>query len=241
MKNKSNFSASRISELLAVGTGKTAQSYILDLALQEIDLKQDFDTKEMKHGRVCQVDCYQFVIEANYQNTKWHDDFMPINEYCGASPDFFIEGNTGDVKCPYTIDNFITQIYNPPKKYLLQIQMQMIAAKCNMGYLCFYLSKPEIWGEDKWEEYPFSLEKRYKIIEIKKDTEIQDLILKKVEEAHPLKIQLVSLLLGATNIELEQFYYEQFEGLAYKPLKEATSFYNLNEIFRVKDKFYYKK
>jgi len=33
------FSASRISELLAGGTGKTAQSYCLDLAMEMIDIK----------------------------------------------------------------------------------------------------------------------------------------------------------------------------------------------------------
>src|SRR5688572_21348496 len=94
-----NFSASRISELLAGGTGKTAQNYILDLALQSLSIKDELSTKATEHGLNNQLYAFEKVVQPLYPGSVWHDEYIPINEYCGASPDS-LDGNIPtDVKC----------------------------------------------------------------------------------------------------------------------------------------------
>ena len=239
---QTRFSASRISELLAGGQGKTAQSYVLDLALQSIGIKEDFSTPAMKHGIQNQLAGFEQVVKPLFPNAEWHDEFISINEFCGASPDILNEGNPMDIKCPYHIDSFLDQINSVPKKYYQQVQMQMIACKAEVGHLIFYLTKPEEWGEEtEVVEYPFPLELRFKIFEFKKDEEIQENILKKVVESEPKKIQMIELLNSANVISEEQFFYEQINGFAFRKLQDCSNILNLDKITRVKDKFYYAK
>jgi hypothetical protein len=239
---KTYFSASRISELLAGGAGKTAQSYILDLSLQAIGLKDDFDTPAMRHGRVNQIKGFEDVVVPLFPNSEWHDDFIVINEHCGSSPDILNEGNPMDIKLPFYIDSFIEQINKPPTKYYQQVQMQMLACKADVGHLIFYLTKPEVWGDEtELVEYPFPLALRFKIFEFKKDEEVHDLILSKVEESEPKKQSMIKLLQDAEIMEAEQFFYEQMSGYAYRKLSDCNNILNLDKVIRVNDKFYYGK
>ena len=163
---QTRFSASRISELLAGGTGKTAQSYILDLSLQSLGIKDELSTPAMKHGIQNQLAGFEAVVKPLYRNAEWHDEFILINPFCGASPDILNEGNPMDIKCPFFIDAFIEQINKPPTKYYQQVQMQMLACKADVGHLIFYLTKPEEWGQEtELVEYPFPLALRFKIFE----------------------------------------------------------------------------
>lgn len=239
---QTRFSASRISELLAGGTGKTAQSYILDLAMQSIGLRDEVSTLAMKHGIQNQLNGFEQVIKPLFPDAEWHDEFIHINEYCGASPDILDNGNPMDIKCPYYIDTFIEQINKPPTKYFAQVQMQMMACKSDIGRLVFYLTKPEEWGQEtEVIEYPFPLELRFKIFEFKTDEELQENILKKVEESQPKKEQMIKLLTDAELMEVEQFFYEQMNGFSYRKLSDCNNVLNLDKCIRVGDKFYYKK
>lgn len=239
---QTRFSASRISELLAGGTGKTAQSYILDLAMQSIGLREEFTTPAMTHGIQNQMNGFEKVVKPLFPNAEWHDEFILINEYCGASPDILNDSSPMDIKCPYYIDTFIEQINKPPSKYFAQVQMQMMACKSDIGRLVFYLTKSEEWGQEtEVVEYPFPLELRFKIFEFTKDEEIQEKILEKVEESQPKKIQMIELLNNANVISEEQFFYEQMNGFVYRKLQESNNILNLASVIRVNDKFYYKK
>jgi len=239
---QTRFSASRISELLAGGQGKTAQSYILDLAMQSIGLKDDFTTPAMKHGIQNQISGFEAVVKPLFPNAEWHDEFILINEFCGASPDILNEGNPMDIKCPYHIDSFLDQINSVPKKYYQQVQMQMMACKADVGHLIFYLTKPEEWGQEtEVVEYPFPLELRFKIFEFKKDEEVHDLILKKVEESEPKKQSMIKLLNEAEIMDEELFFYAQIDGFAFRKLQDCNNILNLDKVVRVKDKFYYAK
>lgn len=233
------FSASRISELLAGGSGKTAQSYILDLALQSIGIKEEVSTPAMKHGIQNQINGYESVVKPLFPNAEWHDEFILINEFCGASPDILCEGEPMDIKCPYFIDTYLEQISQPPKSYYAQVQMQMMACKADTGRLIFYLTKPEEWGSEEITEYPFPLELRFKIFEFNKDEEMQDGILKKVEECQPKKESIIKLLQDAELMETDQFFYEQLNGYSYRKLKDCNNILNLDKVIRVGDKFYY--
>lgn len=239
---QTRFSASRISELLADGQGKTAQSYILDLALQSLGIKDDISTPAMKHGINNQLNAFQQVVKPLYPTAEWHDEFILINDYCGASPDVLIESSPLEQKCPFFIDAFIEQINKPPTKYFQQVQMQMMACKSDIGRLVFYLTKPEEWGdENEVVEYPFPLELRFKVFEFKKDNEIQELILQKVDESEPKKQQMIKMLQEAEIIDSEQYFYEQISGYAYRKLKDCNNILNLDKIIRVNNEFYYGK
>ena len=239
---QTRFSASRISELLAGGTGKTAQSYILDLALQSLGIKDELSTPAMKHGIQNQLAGFEAVVKPLYPNAEWHDEFILINPFCGASPDILNEGNPMDIKCPFFIDAFIEQINKPPTKYYQQVQMQMLACKADVGHLIFYLTKPEEWGQEtELVEYPFPLALRFKIFEFKKDEEVHDLILSKVEESEPKKQSMIKLLQDAEIMDSEQFFYEQMSGYAYRKLSDCNNILNLDKVIRVNDRFYYGK
>lgn len=239
---QTRFSASRISELLAGGTGKTAQSYILDLAMQSIGIKEEISTPAMKHGIQNQMNGFEQVVKPLFPNAEWHDEFILINEYCGASPDILNDSSPMDIKCPFYIDTYLEQINKPPTKYYTQVQMQMMACKSDVGRLIFYLTKPEEWGQETAvEEYSFPLQLRFKIFEFSKDEELQEKILMKVEESQPKKIQMIELLGNAELLSEEQFFYEQMNGFVYRKLQESNNILNLNSLIRVNDKFYYNK
>lgn len=239
---QTRFSASRISELLAGGQGKTAQSYILDLAMQSIGLKDELSTPAMKHGIQNQLAGFNTVVKPLHPTAEWHDEFIAINEFCGASPDILCDSSPMDIKCPYYIDSYLEQINKPPTKYFAQVQMQMMACKSDIGRLVFYLTKPEEWGQEtEVIEYPFPLELRFKIFEFKKDEELQENILKKVDESEPKKQQMIKLLNDAELMDSEQFFYEQMNGFAYRKLSDCNNVLNLDKCIRVNDKFYYAK
>jgi hypothetical protein len=120
--------------------------------------------------------------------------------------------------------------------------MQMMACKADIGRLCFYLTKPEEWGhEGEIIEYPFPLELRFKIFEFTKDEELHEKILEKVEESEPKKVQMIQMLTDAEVIEEEQFFYEQFNGFCYRKINESNNILSLDKLYRIKDKFYFKK
>ena len=234
------FSASRISELLAGGEGKTRNKYILDLAMQEIGIENDFDTKEMRHGTINQINSFEQIIKPKYKSAKWLDVFIPINEYCGASPDAVIFENIPvDMKCPYYIDTYIEQIKTLPKKYFYQSQMQMMAMKSEFGLMCFFLTKPDNSAIETWSEYPFELKFRNFTYEIPKDNQACDDILKAVELAIPVKKTLYELLCDADVLSEDEYFYRQLEEYKFRELKDANNILNVEQCFRVGNKFYY--
>jgi len=185
---------------------------------------------------------FEKVVKPLFPNAEWHDEFILINDYCGASPDILNDSSPMDIKCPYYIDTYLEQINKPPTKYYAQVQMQMMACKSDVGRLVFYLTKPEEWGQEtEVEEYSFPLQLRFKIFEFSKDEELQEKILEKVMESQPKKIQMIELLNGANVISEEQFFYEQMNGFVYRKINEANNILNLDSLIRVNNKFYYNK
>ena len=174
IKKIKTFSASRISDLLAEGQGKTRMNYIFDLAAESIGIKKDITTKAMTHGIVNEVYAMSLLI-ANVGGVMNVDEegnqkSFKITDYLTATPDGYLAGShTLEAKCQYNIKNFIDQNNKLPVKYYLQVQCQMMAMNVNKGYLINYLTKPEIFGQDDWQEYPIPLAQRYYIHEIERD------------------------------------------------------------------------
>lgn len=240
-KTIKSFSASRIGELLAGGTGKTAQNYCLDLALESIGIKDGIDTPATRHGLNNQLSAFEVLVKRKFPDAVWYDEFIPINDKCGASPDSLAGVIPNEIKCPFYIDTFLEQINTTPKKYLLQNQMQMMATGSDVGFIWFYLTKPEEWGVEEWNEYPFPLELRQHCVEVKKDDEAQYTILEKVEHFHPVKLSFIKLLEEAEVIDYEQFFYVQMSGFSYRKLKDCNNILNLDKCIRVGNDFYYEK
>jgi len=236
------FSASRISELLAGGTGKTAQSYCLDLAMEMIGIKKDLQTSDMLHGIVNQLNAFELCVKPLHPNINWHDEYMAIDDRCGASPDFIGVGIVGDIKCPTSIYTYLEQIEKMPTKYYNQLQMQMMSANVKDAMLCFYLTKKEEWGEDEWSEYPMPLEDRFKIFDVQKDEETCDKIMTAVDKYQPEKNILAEKLANAPVMDEVEFFYSQMQGMRYKNLKEASNIFTAaDKIIKVNNKFFYTK
>ena len=56
------FTASRISELLAGGSGKTKQSYIYDIACEVVGVKKEISTAPMIHGINTEQSAFDFGV-----------------------------------------------------------------------------------------------------------------------------------------------------------------------------------
>lgn len=240
------FTASRIGDLLAKGQGKTAHNYIFEIAEGLVGAKKDVRTKAMEHGIINERTAIDILVSivggrAN-TNANGEQVFYKVNDKLGATPDAIGEDYVGDSKCQYEIINFVEQNEKIPKKYYAQLQVQMMALKVEKGYLINYLTKPEIWGQDEWTEYPFELNERHHIHTIAKDEAMQDDILNEVEKKHPLIGLCVEMLLNATELnEIDFFYNQLISKTRYSKLKELNWIANDKEVFRFKDTFYVAK
>jgi len=235
------FSASNISRLLAGGTGATRKTYILEVATEVVlGERPQLDTAAMKHGIANQMNAFEFVLKPLYKGVQWVDKFIPINDNCGASPDCVWLGNYPiDIKCPYEIDTYLEQIEKVKPSYFAQIQMQIMSVNGEEGALCTYLTKKEEWGSDTWQEYPFALEDRFRIAQIKKDEKVCDDILMAVEKAAPERDLYIECLTNATVMDETEYFYYQMKHNKCRDIKSCSNLEKA-KIIRVNNKFYYK-
>jgi len=232
---KGHFTASRISELLAEGTGKTRLNYIYDVACDVLGAKDDFETSAMRHGTTNQYNAFELAFKPNFGG-QWFDEYVPINDKCGASPDVIDVDFVADMKCQFMIDTYLDAIDRTPKKYEYQVQMQMMALGVEYGYVCNYLTRPEKFGED-WVEYNMPLELRYDIKRIEKSEEIHDKILEAVEINYPILQECIAMLGNANVMTEDEFIYKQYNReLKLRNLKE--NWQSKGEIYRFENKFY---
>jgi hypothetical protein len=239
-KPKSAISASSVHKLCPADKSKTktAQSYVLELAMRELGIYNNATTAEMRHGIDNQTVAYEVAVLPKYSKAVWYDKFIAIDNRCGASPDVLIGDIPLDVKCPYTIPSFFENINNVSKAYIYQLQMQMLATKGKEAVLCVYCTKPKEYGVE-WNEHHIELERRIKFIEFKADTAIQDEIMQQVDVWHPKKIELVDRLKNAEELSLERYFFDSEIGIKYNTLSESSNVFNINKIYKFERKFYY--
>lgn len=205
------FTASEIWKLFVEGRkgmSETTKGYILEKAIEEMTgFRKRFTSKEMEHGIIHERDAFEAFKKLTDQDwIHTGDTFIPINDYSGASPDAILMDGLDtiavcDFKCPQPLTFFERKKdwidgEQVERNYFLQVQMQMMAAKCEVGFLVYYLA--EEFGNTYTGEVEFKfdlpLEKRIFIIKIEKDQDVWDKISKKVEEAQKLKLELIKTL-----------------------------------------------
>lgn len=234
---RSKISASGIGELLT--GGRTADSYILKKAMECVGVEEKFSTKEMEHGIINQYEAFELLLQA--EGFEWFDEYVPIDDRCGASPDTLRSDIVLDIKCPYYIDTYLQQCEKLPKKYYQQVQMQMIAVKKDEGGVLFYLTSPEAdeWGNKI--EYPYSIDDRHRLVTFRKDEEVQYNIMQVVDKYSPILDSWVEGLSMVQEKELDVFFYEQLiQGKKYRKIKTASNIMSaIERAFRVGEEFYY--
>lgn len=245
LKPKGIFSASRVADLLAGGTGKTKLNYIFEIAEDMVGVKKEITTKQMQHGLINEINainilCSKYGGSPNYE--KNGQVFYKINDKLGATPDAIGFDWVGDAKCQYTILNFFNQNENLTKKYFIQVQTQMMALRVNKGYLINYLTKPEEWGQDDWVEYPFPVEDRYFVHEIEKDESVQSSILDAVDVNYPLIGVAHQMLESAIIIDEYDFFMMQFKDkIRFVKLKDVNWVNNDKKVYSFNKDFFIKK
>ena len=105
----------------------------------------------------------------------------------------------------------------------------------------FDLTKPESFGEEDWQEYPISIDERHCILEFKKDNQIHDQILAKVDEWHPKKQHLIEMLLLAEQMDILTFFEMQKSTYSFRELKNASNLFTIDRFYKCENKFYYIK
>lgn len=235
------FTASRISELLAGGSGKTKQSYIYDIACEVVGVKKEISTAPMIHGINTEQSAFDFGVLPLFPNAILKSDqFVKINDNLGCSTDVeFTDSNRVlDIKCP-TIRGFFKHKEKPTKQYYDQIQTQLLSTGGDVGYLFYWLSKPVTWENgDEWEEYPFeNFDDNFFIHEIQKDEERQEHILKAVEENAPIRNEMIEILLNAKEVDFKEFFYLNSKKYL-PPLKESQNILKETNIVKFENEFY---
>jgi hypothetical protein len=247
MSKRVCFSASKISDLLAQGQGRSRLSYIYELAERSIGIDNSVTTAAMLHGIQSEHDALNTLFDhlgSGYYNSdgKGGQVFFPINDFVGATPDGLSDNWVADAKCQYSIHGFFEQCDKLPKRYYDQIQCQMLALKVDKGYLINYLTKPEIYGQEDWQEYPFPLSERYHIHEISKDEQVQSDILEYSEKWFPYIQMGREIMESAQLLDHDEFFYIQFVNkVRFVKLKDLNWIENTKKVYRYNDIFYIQK
>lgn len=185
---------------------ETAKTYILEKAVEQATgYKKQFSSKEMEHGIISEPEAFDAWRVVS--NTDWQycsKEFFAIGDNAGASPDGVLYDGLDiiavcDIKCPQPI-TFMTLITDKAPiedKYFYQLQMQMLATKCDVGYLVYYLAKEFVNTYTNEVEFTFDrpLSKRLYVQEVKKNQRVHDDILSKIEAAEYLKQTYIQSIL----------------------------------------------
>lgn len=185
---------------------ETAKTYILEKAVEQATgYRKQFSSKEMEHGIMTEPEAFEaWVKVSGVPYTYTAKEFFELSPIAGASPDGVLYDGLDiisvcDVKCPQPL-TFMELIAERPevdKKYFYQLQMQMLTTKADVGFLVYYLAKEFVNTFTNEVEFTFDipLEKRIYAIEIKKDLEVHEQILEKIQKAEELKQNYIKSIL----------------------------------------------
>lgn len=209
---KGKFTASEIWKLMtdprkkSEAWSETAKTYILEKAVEQaLGYRKQITSKEMEHGIMTEPEAFEaWVKSSGVPYTYTAKEFFEINEFSGASPDGVLYDGLDiisvcDIKCPQpmTFMELVTERPEIDKKYFYQLQMQMMATKCDNAFLVYYLAKEFVNTYTNEVEFTFDLplEKRLYVVELKKDEEVHNQLTEKILKAEELKQEYIKNIL----------------------------------------------
>ena len=240
--------ASRYSNI--VTGGKTRDSYLIDIVLDEIGMKKHFETYATNHGKHFEESAFNLAKTVFPNIVLQSNQYIPINGFCGASPDCvgFIGDDkiVLDLKCPQEDSFFyykdINSLNSKNNNYYYQVQMQILATNAEYGILFFALFKPMQYFIDQsiYEDYTeeeISLNKKFYYHKIEKNEEIINKIVQNVadsqEELAMIRELLKDALKNNVSIQERMDFYEK--GFLFRKFKD----YSFRTIYKMKEKVYY--
>ena len=185
---------------------ETAKTYILEKAVEQATgYRKQITSKEMEHGIMTEPEAFEaWVKVSGVPYTYTAKEFFEISPIAGASPDGVLYDGLDiisvcDIKCPQplTFMELVTERPEVDKKYFYQLQMQMIATESETAFLVYYLAKEFVNTYTNEVEFTFDLplEKRLYVLEVKKDSEVHEQILEKIEKAEELKQEYIKAII----------------------------------------------
>jgi hypothetical protein len=220
------FTASEIHKLFTGGT--TRQTYIFEKAEElATGRMKEFSNKHTDHGHMYEheaITTFNEVTGLNAENLL--QEFFPINNDCGATPDAKVVDFSGnilasmDVKCPTTtffkqkmifVNESKPQYQNVPKEFFYQGQMQMLAMSernKSLGlppvtehYLVRYLTACDTDNYGNSVEYDLPLDVRLFYQKIEADFRVQAQIVGLVDLASKERDVLLQIMRKPINHE----------------------------------------
>lgn len=188
---------------------KTAQSKALELAEEIIfNERKQLSSIAMAHGLFNEEEAFNVAVKPNWEKARLcSDESIQIEGDLYATPDVIVEGECViDIKCPYSIRTYKSNIENPNKGYVAQVQTQMMATGVDMGYLLYYLTSTKIDGFGNKEEYDIPIERRVTCIPIQRDEEFCKEVLHRSDELFKMRDTLVSHLMKAEYLDDVAFF-----------------------------------
>jgi len=217
------FSASESHKLFIGGKGVSRDTYIREKAEEVVrkHFKKTFSNKHTDHGNLNEFEAITTFRDHTGLLVEYlGQQYFPINENCGATPDAKVCDFSGriiascDVKCP--TESFFTQkllqikeskpkYQNVPKDMFYQAQMQMMALtehnkklghpEVTNHYLVRYLTAMDMDDEGNKIEYDLPLNVRlfYKVVT--KDADVQAQLLEAIDEASKERDAIVNIFL----------------------------------------------
>ena len=178
------FTASEIYKLMGVrGLGETGKTYATDKAIEQLfgKVEENFVSYDMQRG--IELEPLAFAKFKELKSLEFIDvqtcGFFELGDNAGASPD----GLVGDdaileIKCPKANTFFeLVATNDVDKKYYYQMQIQMMATNRNKAYFFNYYILDGV-------EY-------HHTIEVERDDEVCELMLKRIAEANEIKENMI--------------------------------------------------
>jgi putative phage-type endonuclease len=124
--------------------GKGLETYIHEVLAQKYAHTQEvgYTNEHMERGKTLEADA-RTLFELQHSKKVTEVGFVEYDEYVGASPDGLIEEENAiiEIKCHANLKHFRLMVYGQQeieKKYLWQMQMEMLCAKSAWGYYIAY-------------------------------------------------------------------------------------------------------
>lgn len=186
---------------------KTAQSKALELA-EELCFghRKDITTIAMQHGIFNEEEAFRFVNQLFDDAVYQSSDSIHIKGIFYATPDVVLPDAVLDIKCPYTIASYFSNVNSPSKSYQMQLQAQMLATEKDRGVLFFYLTSPNIDRFGNKVEYDIPISERVTYITYNRDNDLVNEMLTIVDDFKEIRDTIMNDIMDVPELSDVEFF-----------------------------------